>query len=741
MVITNKNTKEKDKEETINFIKEYTKGAQAIVDKDYTIAIESFKCCVDDILKKISKQAQREPGLKTMIHIAYYQMCQIIAGSIGLKPDRQKFTVEETIALKKGLEYLSEALEIDPLNETYQDLYRIVTIYICYFETTATECLKFMQRLVMVQPYSILAQYNIGYNYQRLNVFDRAIEHYKMCLSIIEKDENSKNSEYDEEECRLFRIKCYNGLGSIYFYAQHKDLCKYYFEKAYELDPEDPDINNQIAVVYTDMRLSEKAIFHYKKGIANFEKAHISVDGKLLLASMYMNMGLMYTYTGDIMQGIEYYNESLRHKPGYSLAYQNKLLDINYLSHKVDPLYIAKIHKQIDRCFKVVYKSWRDAPHLKDYKCKKGGEKLRIGFMSGDFVCHPVSYFTSGILDNLDEEKFEIFCYSTKVIKVDDRYPRCKWYCVKGVQTEIVLKLMVETHKLDILVDLSGNTGDNRMDVLAKKPAPMIISMIGYPNTTGLSSVDYKLTDYYVDPKEAEEYYSEKLLRMETGSFLCYTPSVPSTKQGQLPKLEETTTKYTTFGCFNRFNKLSDITIETWCEILNAIGDSRLVLKTKEFASDEITDRLLVMIEDYERKTGNKISDRIELLDYKDTYDEHLLDYNKIDIALDTFPYAGTTTTCEALMMGVPVVTLRDTRTHVHAQNVGYSILSNSGLKKYVTESRKEYIELCVKLATAEKIGKSEIRGKFTTSIVYDKKRYCKELERVLLSGYRELFE
>lgn len=195
MVITNKNTKEKDEAETKNFIKEYNKGAQAIIDKNYTVAVESFKHCVDDILKKISQQARREPTLKTMIHIAYYQMCQIIAGSIGLKPDREKFTEQETKALRKGLEYLSEALELDPLNDTYRDLYRRVTIYICYFETTASECLKLMQRLVMVQPYSILAQYNIGYNYQRLNVFDKAIEHYKMCLSIIEKDEGAKNGE------------------------------------------------------------------------------------------------------------------------------------------------------------------------------------------------------------------------------------------------------------------------------------------------------------------------------------------------------------------------------------------------------------------------------------------------------------------------------------------------------------------------------------------------------------------
>lgn len=758
MVVINKNTEERDSIQVKVYLETFDKGTQAIVDKDYQTAISSFKSCVDDILKTISKQAQRDPQIKSKIHIAYYQVCQIIAGSIGLKPDRKPFTDEEKAALKRSLEYLMEALDLDPLNKTYQDLYRIVTVYLCFYEASAEECVKMLQRLLLVQPYSLLAQYNVAYNYQRLNLFDRAIPHYKLCLDILSKDEeyalelaknndNKDKGEYDNEQRKLFRIKCFNGLGSIYFFVQNKELSKYYFEQAYNLDPEDPDINNQMAVVYTDLRLSEQAIYHYKKGIENYKKAHISNDSNLLIASMYMNMGLMYTYTGDIFQGIEYYNESLKYKPGYSLAYQNKLLDINYLSHKVDPEYISKLHKQIDKCYNIVYKSYHDAPHLSNYRFKNPEkQKLNIGFMSGDFICHPVSYFTAGILDNLDQSKFDIYCYSTKVIKVDDRYPRCKWYCVKGVNTDKIIDLMVNTHKIDILVDLSGNTGDNRMDVLAKKPAPMIISMIGYPNTTGLSSVDYKLTDWYADPHEAEKYYSERLLRMKTGSFLCYSPNMirdtrqPLEEQLEiLPKLIPKKGNTVTFGCFNRFNKLSDLTINTWCEILHRIPNSRLVLKTKEFASEEITNRLLALIDGYEQLTGNSISNRIELFNYKDGYEEHLLDYNELDVALDTFPYAGTTTTCEALMMGVPVVTLRDTKTHVHAQNVGYSLLSNCGISEYVASTKEEYIQKCVDLVKSGIPEKTDIRAKFTTSPVYDKREYIKEFERLLVEGYNEL--
>jgi predicted O-linked N-acetylglucosamine transferase (SPINDLY family) len=206
-----------------------------------------------------------------------------------------------------------------------------------------------------------------------------------------------------------------------------------------------------------------------------------------------------------------------------------------------------------------------------------------------------------------------------------------------------------------------------------------------------------------------------------------------------LPKLEERDSETINFGCFNRFNKLSETTVTTWCEILTSIKNSRLILKTKEFASKEIIKRLEDMINVYEEKTGENVSDRIELLDYKDSYNDHFLDYNKLDVALDTFPYGGTTTTCEALIMGVPVITLRDNKTHIHTQNVGSSILVNSDLKEWVTESIEEYKKRCIECTREILQSKREIRDKFTKGKVYDKKNYVKELERVLRVGYLEL--
>lgn len=717
---------------TKSFLEEYSKGKGALELKDYREAIILLKSAVDVKLKCI-QNIDRE-GIKDQIKDAYYQIAQLSAGIISLHPNRKPFTEEEKKALFVASEYLNEALDLDPFSVKFCNLYRTIMIYLCYFED-ADSAIKYLRRILIVQPYNILVQYNIGYNYQRLNNLEQAIVHYKVCLGMIE----SGGGEYSEEELKMYKIKCYNGLGSVYFFIQKKFLSRYYFELAYSLDSLDPDINNQMGVIYTDLRLSKEAIYHYSKGIENAKRAHISRDQNLLIASMYMNMGLMYTYTGEILKGIECYNESLRYKPGFSLAYQNKLLDINYISHLVDPVYIADLHKKVDRCFpKVVTKFESGGFKLKDLS--NSSERLNVGFVSGDFICHPVSYFTSSIFDKLDRSKFNIFCYSSKIIQVDDRYPNCSWFCVKNVPVDKVFGL-IKSHKIDILIDLSGNTGDNRMDVFALKPAPIQINMIGYPNTSGLSSMDYRITDRYADSEQSEKYYTEKLIYMSK-CFLNYTPNMVrdsrlslEEQETLLPKLIEREESPIRYGCFNRFNKLNKVVIGDFCELLKRNSEAILVIKTKEFCSREIKESFIETVKSH----SELLIDRIEFLDYKDTYEAHLNDYNKVDLALDTYPYSGTTTTCESLLMGVPVLTMRDIKTFVHSQNVGSSLLFNSNLKEYVVDSREEYLD------KAESIGlnidslpsKQCIRSKFLSGDVYNtSEQYISELEGHFIKMY-----
>jgi protein O-GlcNAc transferase len=700
-----------------SFLDAYKDAQDLFEKKMYTEALVRYKECVDTHFYNI--QRSRIVEIKESLADSYYKVAYIIAGHIKLYDTRQPFTQDETYTIYRGTNYLEEALGYYPFNDSFKELYRVMNMYLAKFELNPERALKFLLKILIVYPYNALVQYNIGQKYQITNDFSSAICHYKLCLEI-------SKSALTGTESRELRIKCLNGLGAIYFNVQRRDLARYYFELAYELNPNDPDVNNQLGVIYTDLRLSREAIHHYKKCISNADNAHISQDKSLLLASTYMNMGLMYTYTGDVIKGIDCYNTSLRYKPGFSLAFQNKLLDINYIADKVDAMYISKLHKGINKCFPRVNKE------CSGYIRKASGEKLRIGFLSGDFICHPVSYFTSCIFDNLDTSKFEMYCYSTKVIKTDDRFPKPIWKVVRNMPCKNLVDL-IKGDLIDILIDLSGNTGDNRMDVLAEKPAPIIINAIGYPNTTGLDSIDYKLTDKYADSIDSEKYYSEKLLYMDK-SFLCYTPTfgkkdntrmVPLMEQKDLlPKLKDTDKQYT-FGCFNRYNKISDTVIKLWCEILKECVDARFVIKTKEFSSPDI-------IEHFWGRIPDEYKSRIEVLPYRDSYEEHLLDYNKIDVALDTIPYSGTTTTCESLLMGVPVIVIKDTETHLHVTNVGSSIMTNSGLSEFVTGGNEEYIGLAV---SRPRLDKEYVRDKFLSGYTCNVGEYINNLEEYILNG------
>ena len=251
---------------------------------------------------------------------------------------------------------------------------------------------------------------------------------------------------------------------------------------------------------------------------------------------------------------------------------------------------------------------------------------------------------------------------------------------------------LIREDEIDILIDLAGHTAGNRMLLFARKPAPVQVSWIGYPTTTGLSAMDYKIVDSYTDPPGmTEQYYTERLLRLPE-SFLCYKPEREGPEVSPVPSL---TSGHITFGSFNNFAKMSPEVVEAWANIMKAVPDSRLLLKSHCF-SDAGTRRYASEL--FVRHGIEK--ERVELLLYEPSVHTHLSFYSRVDIGLDTFPYNGTTTTCEALWMGVPVVTLSG---GTHASRVGKSLLSNIGLGELVALTEKEYMEAAIELANDTK--------------------------------------
>ena len=291
---------------------------------------------------------------------------------------------------------------------------------------------------------------------------------------------------------------------------------------------------------------------------------------------------------------------------------------------------------------------------------------------------------------------------------------------------------LVYKDNVHILIDLSGHTAFNRLDVFSLKPAPVQISYLGYPFTTGLQNMDYRITDRVCDdPVISQPFYSEKLLFMPN-SFLCYDPNKKDTfKTPKLDVCPFVNSQVLTIGCFNRLNKITDEMIHYFNSIMIHFENVKFVFKTKALLNNKIKETFLKKF---------KHQNRVVILDCTILHEEHLEEYNKIDIAIDTWPYSGTTTSCEALYMGVPVFSLYDTKYYFHPQNVTVSILRNShpDFEFYILQNTSQIFEKLQTLLDKDKSFwsslKSETRQKFMNGKITDSLRYTKDFQTLLHS-------
>ncbi len=363
---------------------------------------------------------------------------------------------------------------------------------------------------------------------------------------------------------------------------------------------------------------------------------------------------------------------------------------------------------------------------------KKAKPRLRVGYFSPDFRRHSVAYFVEPILEQHDIERFEIFCYAL-VDNPDVTTDRLKslaehWRSIENLPDDEVVKL-IRDDRIDLLVDLAGHTYKNRLLVFAYKPAPLQLSYLGYPNTTGLPTIDYRLTDSFADPpSKTEASYTEKLVRLEPTAW-CYRPmgSVPAVSE--LPAKEN---DYITFGSFSMFYKLNGKVLSLWAHLLTQIAGSRLTLKAKSMADSSVRKSVIKQFADF-----GIVEERISLKSYEPSYEQHLENYREIDIALDPFPYNGTTTTCEALFMGVPVITLEGEE---HRSRVGVSLLKQVGLENLIAKTPENYVGIACSLASeTEALAelRKNLRARMENSPLMDEAGFTKRLETV----YQEMWQ
>jgi protein O-GlcNAc transferase len=315
--------------------------------------------------------------------------------------------------------------------------------------------------------------------------------------------------------------------------------------------------------------------------------------------------------------------------------------------------------------------------------------RLRIGFVSPDFFRHSVAFFFESLLDGVNRDDLELIAYGN-VLHPDEVTERLQAKCdqyrsIRGMEDRRAAEL-IHADRIDILVDLTGHWRENRLKVFAHRPAPIQVAYLGYPNTTGLSQMDYRLTDALVDPPASEAFYTEQLVRLP-GGFLCYRGPDAAPEVGPLPADQSGTV---TFGSFNNQCKINSECIDLWARILQTKKNTKLVLKFKGASDPQVTAHYHGL---FRQRGVNPV--RVDLVGWKG-FEDHLGSYHNIDIALDTYPYNGTTTTCEALWMGVPVVSLCGEK---HISRVGLSLLSQLDLEVFVAESTQAYVAKAVDFA------------------------------------------
>jgi predicted O-linked N-acetylglucosamine transferase (SPINDLY family) len=483
------------------------------------------------------------------------------------------------------------------------------------------------------------------------------------------------------------------------------------FKRAIALRPDYAEAYYNLGLVLDDQGHRTDAVTAYRRAIAiksNFAEAHY-------------NLGLALQMEGELGQAIAAYQQALRFKPkdheiennlGHALLAQGKLTEAIAAFRKALALKpdFAAAHSNLLVCLNYCpnttptdvfaeHLAWGqrhaaalDATSAPYTNPRKPHRRLRIGYLSPDFRTHSVAFFIEPILATHDRDNYEIFCYAnvthpdvvTKRLQAFADY----WRDIVRLSDEEAVRVIREDD-IDVLVDLAGHTAGNRLLIFARQPAPVQVGYLGYPNTRGLAAMDYWLSDVYADPVgQIDQYYVEKVVRLPRG-FNCYRPLLDFPEVGPLPAPRA---GHTTFGSFNNVSKISEPVITCWAEILMRVPTACLLLKARALADEQTRDRLRQAF-----AVQGIAPERIEMIGRVASSAEHLALYNRVDIGLDTFPYNGHTTTCEALWMGAPVITLAG---QTHAGRVGVSLLTHAGLPELIAGSCEAYAELAVELAS-----------------------------------------
>jgi predicted O-linked N-acetylglucosamine transferase (SPINDLY family) len=485
------------------------------------------------------------------------------------------------------------------------------------------------------------------------------------------------------------------------------------YQAAIRCKPESAEAHNNLGFALWQGGQTDQAIAACRRAI----------ELKPDLAEAHNNLGNALKDKGRLDEAIAAYREAIAILPSYAGSHSN-LIYILHFHPGFDARAIAEEH----RCWNRQHAEPLRKFHRLHANDRDPERRLRIGYVSPDFFAQAESFFVVPLFEAHDHSRYEIHAYAS-VLRPDQTTERlrrsvCVWHDVLGCDDEKLAE-KIRHDGIDILVDLTMHMAHNRLPLFARKPAPVQVTWLAYPGSTGLETIDYRITDAYQDPPSSgTEGYSEQGVRLPD-SWCCYDPM---SEIEPVPAEAEREGGFVRFGSLNNFCKLNDPLLRTWVRLLTEVPESRLVLLAAEGSPRE---DLLRALEAMGVDGG-----RVEFVG-RCSREQYLRSYDRIDIALDTLPYNGITTTLDALWMGVPVVSLTG---NTAAGRVGLSLLTTLGLPELATTTPDEFVRIAAGLAgDLPRLNqlRSTLRERMQASPLMDAPGFARDIEAAYRTMWR----
>lgn len=506
-------------------------------------------------------------------------------------------------------------------------------------------------------------------------------------------------------------------LGNALEASRQLDEAVAAYQRAITLQPDYVEAHYNLGIIYQEQGKPDKATACYRRALAlrpEYKEA-------------YNNLGSTLKDQGNLEEAIACFRQALTLEPDYAEAHSNLLFCMNYLPMQGCTGYLDEARRygrMIAEKVRLRYSDWQ---------CPAEPERLRVGLVSDDFRNHPVGYFLETMLASIDRSKVQLMAYPVRSIN-DALTARLRsyfsgWESLSGLDDSTAAQL-IHADGVHILLDLSGHTSHNRLPVFARRPAPVQASWLGYFASTGLAEMDYLLADPVSVPESGRKQFSEKVWYLPE-TRMCFSPPLSDQELATTP-LPALDNGFITFGCFQNLAKLNNRVLAIWGKIFQAIPQARIRIQTPLYSSPAIREQL------QHRFVGSGIAPERVTFENPMSRKAYLEAHSQIDIILDTFPFPGGTTTCEALWMGVPTLTLAG-NTMLARQGAG--ILSAAGLADWIADDENGYVAKAISYAADParlSLLRAGLRKQVAASPLFDGPRFARNFEAALWGMWQE---